>query len=68
MTATEFTSTLNAFHKQDKLDLASVFMSTISKLSLELSKKLLQSLWGCSNPDMFGENVYDLLDASANSD
>lgn len=66
MTKSEFTGTLTDCHRKDNKEGAIVFLNTITKLSMELATKLIQSLWGCSAEDSFGENLYELLEVSAN--
>ena len=66
MTNKEFTSTLNEIYSTKNKQSVIIFMSSITKLSQSLCNKIVDSLWNCSDPDSFGENMYNLLDASAN--
>ncbi|MCK9429712.1 MAG: hypothetical protein M0R17_06875 [Candidatus Omnitrophica bacterium] len=44
------------------------YLHNITRLSNDLCSKIVNSLWGCSNPKYFGNNIYNLLKASADSD
>lgn len=68
MTKSEFIDTLNTFCKDSNKEGAIIFMSTATKLSLGLSRKTIESIWSCSDPNYFGNNLFDLLETSANSD
>lgn len=67
MTKAEFTKTLNEFHKNNTKGLCITFVHAITRLSEGLTDKIISSLWGCSEVDSFGENVYELIESSANS-
>lgn len=68
MNKTEFIRELNRLHKEDVRDSTEDFIAVVTRLGIHLSKDIVKSTWGCSNPKYFGHNVYNLLESSANED
>ena len=68
MTKTEFTKQLTNCHYLGVKEHTIEYLHNITRLSTDLCTKLVNSLWGCSDPRHFGNNMYNLLKASADSD
>ena len=68
MNKNEFIKHLNDLHNKNARDLTEDFIAHVTRLSIHLSKDIVQSTWGCSNPKYFGHNIFDLLESSANED
>ena len=68
MTKGEFISYLNSKHKLDRKEAIIHFMNDVTKLSLNFCAKLVNNLWNCSSSRYFGNNMYNLLESSANSE
>jgi len=68
MTKKAFTNLFNIYYKQGLKSSSIDSMHKITKLSVDLCTKLITNIWGCTDPDYFGQNIYQLLEASADSD
>lgn len=71
MTKAEFTSRFNFLHYNgDSANKTTciVLLNEITRLSTDMCSKLVNSLWGCSDQNAFGDNIYQLLEVSANAD
>jgi hypothetical protein len=70
MTKDEFSKVLNDFHTNNGLEnkINSInFLNKVTRLSNDLCHKLINSLWGCSEINHFGDNIYNLLEVSADA-
>jgi hypothetical protein len=71
MTKDEFTGILNRLHKlsgEGRKGDATIFLHDTTRLSIDMCNKLIHSLWGCSEVNYFGNNIYELLESAANAD
>ena len=65
MSKDEFIKRLDAYYiDNDKYDCV-MEMHLITRLSTDLCSKLISSIWTCSHPEYFGDNIYQLLEVSA---
>ncbi len=63
-----FTSELNRLHaNNDRLEAVKFFTLT-TRLGVKLSKELVDANWSASRENSFGNNMYKLLEASADED
>lgn len=68
MTKSDFINILNGNHKDGDKESTVEFLHDVTKMSVILSTKIVNSLWNCSNPKYFGNNMYDLFENSAKGD
>lgn len=67
MTKAQFISILNHQHENDDRLNCTYFMHNVTKLSMDLCTKIVRNLWTCSASKDFGDNMYNLLESSANT-
>lgn len=68
MTKNEFIKKLNVIHKEFNETVAVDFLIATTKLGPRLSKDIIRNLWNCSNPKSVGQNIYQLMEVSAEED
>lgn len=67
MTKSQFIDILNYQHRENDRLTCTAFMHNVTKLSIDLCTKLVRNLWTCSASEDFGDNMYNLLESSANT-
>lgn len=65
MTKKDFIKALNHYYKEnDKLG-AIGFVNNVTKLSTKFSTDLVKGFWACSADKVFGQNIYSILETTA---